>query len=90
MRGVVAVMAELAHRSEIALGAVLRRVIEVRDREHDARASDRVRLAVDGSAACVLAPAAHPVVADATADGCPVLRVALPVLGTERRQLALP
>ena len=48
--GVVVQVAALAPRAEVLVGAVLRLVIQVSDRQDDRRARSRVRLAVDGAA----------------------------------------
>src|SRR5690606_32363018 len=76
--GVVAEVAPLAERGEVLVDDVLRRVIQVRDGQDDARARDRVRLVVLRGAPLAAVPG--PLEADAARDGRPVLRVTHAVL----------
>ena len=52
------VVTPLAHHHQVIVVTILRRVIEVRDRQHDTAAGDRMRLVVDGVAASTVIVAA--------------------------------
>lgn len=84
---VVIQVAPLAHCAQVLRIAVLRRVVKVRDGQHHARASIRVRLSILGAAIWKVRAALASVsgaLTNAGGDLLPVFRVARFVLGSYR------
>jgi len=82
--GVVAVVALLAGSTQILIGVVFRRVVQVHNGENNLRAGDWMQLAVAGPTplAAMVCPRE-----DAPTDLLPVARVALAVLRLDRHYL---
>jgi hypothetical protein len=86
-------MASLAHGLEVAIGAILGLVVEMRDGQDDNRIGVGMALAMLGDATAAvgkpampfaLASALRPIKADARTDRLPVLRVAGAIFGADR------
>ncbi|GAA2178249.1 hypothetical protein GCM10009785_00110 [Brooklawnia cerclae] len=104
MLAVVVQMAPLAHGAQVVVVAVLRRVVEVSNRQDDARPRPEGGLTVAIAASAVgiqmvtgtptlsraLTPQLGPLDADAMADRLPVARIAAEILRADRAHVSAP